>query len=82
MVAELEGHMRTSIESGTDVDVLVSFDGEWSHGFRVEEASADTYRIRRMSDGTMLPGLFSKHEVRRTKQGFRRRSEDRPGIEG
>ncbi len=57
---------------GTRVDVCVRFDGSWSRGFEVIEAVDGSYRLRRLSDGSQLPGLFPAEDIRRTrkKQGL------------
>ena len=41
-------------------------------GFEVAEVTDEGYRIRRMSDGSVLGDLFSRDDVRRerTRQGF------------
>ena len=43
-----------------------------SAGFEIAEVTDDGYRIRRMSDGSVLGELFSRDDVRRerTRQGF------------
>jgi len=60
------------MEPGTKVEVRSRFDQRWSRGFEVAEASPDGYRIRRMSDGEVLPVLFGTDEVREEhkKQGL------------
>ena len=49
-------------------DVRNRFDGGWSGGFEVVETLADhddgpSFRLRRLSDGRVLPELFSAAEV-------------------
>jgi hypothetical protein len=47
--------------------------GTWSRGFEVAETiKGDGYRVRRVSDGSVLPGPLSTDEVRpeRRKQGL------------
>jgi hypothetical protein len=50
------------------VEVRSRFDHAWARGFEVaERISADTgprYRVRRRSDGSVLPVLFDDHELR------------------
>jgi hypothetical protein len=48
------------------------FQGTWVRGFEIAEVTSDGYRIRRMSDGSVLGELFSRDDVRRerTRQGF------------
>lgn len=52
---------------GTKVEVKARFDGTWSQGFEVADVEDDGYRIKRMTDGTVLPSLFHTHEVRRER---------------
>jgi hypothetical protein len=68
MPAEATGEL---IEPGTRVDVRSRFDARWTHGFEIVEACPDGYRIRRLSDGSVLPTEFTTDEVRleRRKRG-------------
>ena len=61
-----------TIEPGTRVDVRSRFDARWAHGFEIAEATDGGYRIRRLSDGTVLPTEFPFDEVRveRKKRGL------------
>ena len=59
-----------TIQLGSAVDVRSRFDGTWSGGFAVAEVvskgepvSERRYRLRRQSDGAVLPRLFSDQEV-------------------
>ena len=61
MDAEATGDL---LEPGTRVDVRSRFDARWSHGFEVAEACPAGYRIRRLSDGTVLPTEFGVEEIR------------------
>jgi hypothetical protein len=54
--------------AGTRVEVRSRFDGTWANGFEVAEAVADGYRVRRLSDGTLLPAVFDDDEVRRERR--------------
>ncbi len=60
------------LEPGTRVNVRNRFEGSWSRGFEVIEATEGGYRIRRLSDGSELPGLFAEDDVRheRRRQEF------------
>ena len=59
--SRFDGALRT----GTPVDVRSRFVGSWSRGFEVAEQVTDHgYRLRRVSDGTVLPDVFSDDEVR------------------
>lgn len=62
-----------SLRAGTAVDVRSRFVGDWSRGFEVAERVDDHgYRVRRLSDGTVLPDVFDDNEVRpqRRRQDF------------
>jgi hypothetical protein len=55
-----------SLTVGTHVEVRSTLDDTWQAGFVVEEVTAAGYRLRRESDGSVLPEL--PHErVRRTR---------------
>jgi hypothetical protein len=59
---------------GTKVEVRARFDGTWSQGFEIADVADDGYRIKRMTDGAVLPSVFRANEVRRerTADPFRR----------
>jgi hypothetical protein len=52
-----------------EVEVRTRFCGEWVAGFEVIEhdKEAGTLRVRRTSDGTVVPGTFRSEEVRPTR---------------
>ena len=66
------GILDTGIAIGMRVDVRNRFVGSWSHGFEVAERVENGYRVRRLSDNTVLPDVFPVDEVRseRRKQGL------------
>jgi hypothetical protein len=79
MVAVIDGggeildlNARVPLAPGTKVDVRNRYQGTWVRGFEVAEATPDGYRIRRLSDGSILGDLFSREDVRRERrrQGF------------
>ena len=55
------------LRPGDRVDVRNRFDGRWSSGFRVDTVVADDdgyrFRLRRVSDGAVLPALFDEDTV-------------------
>jgi hypothetical protein len=57
---------------GSRVEVRSRFDAHWSRGFEVAdivEHGGDTrYRVRRRSDGSVLPVLFTDDDVREEKK--------------
>jgi hypothetical protein len=63
---------RSPLAPGTKVDVRNRFQGTWSRGFEIAEVTDGGYRLRRMSDGSVLGELFSRDDVRRerSRQGF------------
>jgi hypothetical protein len=56
------------VNPGTWVEVRSRFDQRWARGFEVVEVVEDDdsapYRIRRRSDGYMLPASFTNNEIR------------------
>ncbi len=52
------------LAAGTRVEVRNGFDGGWSRGFTVVAATSRGYRLRRRSDGTVLPTTFAVTDVR------------------
>jgi hypothetical protein len=60
------------LAEGTAVDVRNRFVGSWSHGFEVAEDVEGGYRVRRLSDNTVLPDIFPSEDIRleRRKQGL------------
>lgn len=57
------------MDTGTRVEVRDRFAHAWRRGFEVAEAvDGGGYRIKRLSDGSLLPVVFSPDEVRREKK--------------
>jgi hypothetical protein len=54
-----------SIEPGATVEVRRRFDHAWARGFEVLEVTEAGYRLRRNSDGSILPVAFPLTDVRR-----------------
>ena len=64
-VSVMASSRSDALSAGTPVDVRSRFLGDWSRGFEVAERVADQgYRIRRMSDGTVLPDVFDDQDIR------------------
>jgi hypothetical protein len=61
------------MQPGTRVEVRSRFDRSWSRGFEVEEQlgpeTDSRYRVRRHSDGSVLPTEFDAEEVRTERRG-------------
>lgn len=53
---------------GTSVEVHSQFDDDWCSGFEVAACDEHGYRIRRLSDGSVLPTLFDPDDVRRARR--------------
>jgi hypothetical protein len=53
-----------SLGPGQHVEVRNRFTGTWSRGFELVETVDDGYRVRRLSDGSILPTLFLPEDVR------------------
>ncbi len=72
--SNVEVHKRGSevyprtVRVGTHVEVRNRFEAKWSRGFEVaeEQRAPDTerYRVRRRSDGTVLPAWFNGTDLR------------------
>ncbi len=56
---------------GEPVDVQNRFDGSWCSGFEIAEVLGSppywTYRIRRLSDGAVLPRIFDHDAIAESK---------------
>ena len=63
---------RDVLEDGMRVEVRDRFKGSWTRGFEIESSDGDKFRVRRLSDGAVLPVPFSVDELRaeRKKQGL------------
>ena len=58
------GYRGAGPEVGDLVEVATRFTGSWSRGFVVAGVEQQAYRLRRLSDGHVLPITFSAHELR------------------
>jgi hypothetical protein len=60
------------VDPGARIEVRARFDQRWARGFEVaevvREGDADRYRVRRRSDGSVLPVLFVDDDVREEKK--------------
>jgi hypothetical protein len=59
------------VTPGTRVEVRTRFDDTWGRGFEIAEVVGDgapKYRLRRRSDGSVLPALFSDEDVREERR--------------
>ena len=63
---------------GESVDVHTKYNDSWSSGFEIAAVVAEGYRVRRVSDGSLLPGFTSEHDIRASDERalmHRRRNE-------
>jgi hypothetical protein len=68
MTAVAAAESGESLEAGMRVEVRRRFDQHWARGFEIVEASENGYRLRRLSDGIVLPTEFSAEDVRRERK--------------
>jgi hypothetical protein len=61
-----------AVRPGTRVEVRSRFEAAWSRGFEVvERLDADReprYKVRRRSDGSILPVLFDEDDLREERR--------------
>ena len=61
-----------AVRAGSRVEVRSRFDAHWARGFEVaevvEHGSDVRYRVRRRSDNSMLPVLFTDDDLREEKK--------------
>lgn len=72
----LRGELRSTtrseadvVSAGTTVEVHCRFDQRWTPGFTVVDVSEQGCRIRRTSDGCVLPAWFPLEQVRPLRRG-------------
>jgi hypothetical protein len=60
------------VDPGARIEVRSRFDQRWARGFELVEIVVDAgqaqYRVRRRSDGSVLPALFVDDDVREEKK--------------
>ncbi len=49
---------------GEQVEVHTRFNDSWVAGFEIAEVADSGYRVRRRSDGSLLPNLTSESDLR------------------
>lgn len=62
------------MKAGTKIEVRSQLDQSWAKGFVIEavidrENNDPEYKVRRLSDGMLLPRTFTQTEVRRERKG-------------
>ncbi len=67
---EQEDANRLAVD--THVEVRDRYQGTWARGFAIAEQLESGYKVRRISDGAILPSAFTEEEVRpsRRRQGL------------
>jgi len=66
-------HPATSDDAlapGSRAEVRTGFDRSWASGFVVEERIEAGYRLRRRTDGRVLPHVFEFDEVRHERKSL------------
>ena len=56
--------MNESLAPGERVEVRKRFDASWARGFELAEVTDTGVRVRRLSDGEILPIEFDLEDVR------------------
>ncbi|MEY2430919.1 MAG: hypothetical protein QOC92_644 [Acidimicrobiaceae bacterium] len=56
--------MVLMLQVGECVELHTRFNDSWVPGFEIAEVVADRYRVRRTSDGTVLPDLTGESDLR------------------
>ncbi|MEJ7584943.1 MAG: hypothetical protein WKF43_12885 [Acidimicrobiales bacterium] len=52
------------MDIGQPVEVYTAFVDAWASGFEIADVVPEGYRVRRQSDGSLLPGPTSDSDVR------------------
>ena len=52
------------MQIGDRVEVHTKFNDSWTAGFEIAQITPEGYRVRRVSDGTSLPGSTSAADLR------------------
>lgn len=55
---------RMTMRVGEQVEVHTRFNNSWVDGFEIAEVAVSGYRVRRKSDGSLLPDLTSESDLR------------------
>ena len=60
--------MSEELSPGDKVEVRRRFDAQWARGFEIVEITDNGYRLRRVSDGEVLPVEFAEGDVRQARK--------------
>jgi len=56
------------LSAGDKVEVRSRFNAQWSRGFEIVEVTDNGYRVRRVSDGEILPVEFAENDLRQARK--------------
>jgi hypothetical protein len=56
------------LSPGDKVEVRSRFNAQWARGFEVVDVTDNGVRVRRVSDGEVLPAEFREDDVRRARK--------------
>jgi hypothetical protein len=57
-----------TLSVGDKVEVRRRFDAQWARGFEIVEITDEGYRLKRTSDGEVLPAVFDPDDVRESRK--------------
>jgi hypothetical protein len=60
--------LAEALSPGDKVEVRSRFNAQWSRGFELVETTDKGYRVRRVSDGEVLPVEFSEEDIRAARK--------------
>ena len=60
--------MAEELSAGDKVEVRSRFNAQWSRGFEIVEVTDNGYRVRRVSDGEILPVEFAENDLRQARK--------------
>ena len=60
--------MAEELSPGDKVEVRSRFNAQWARGFEVVDVTENRVRVRRSSDGEILPAEFDEDDVRRARK--------------
>jgi len=60
--------LADALNQGDRVEVRRRFDAAWARGFEVAEISESGVRVKRLSDGEVLPVAFDPDDIRKERK--------------
>jgi len=60
----MKRQQSVEVEVGDRIEVHTKFSDSWVGGFEIAAIIPEGYRVRRLSDGSLLPGYTSDADVR------------------